>query len=248
MRACGAPPRFVLKKLIWLSSGFDSCSVNATRRPSTGETIGLLVSPTLAWKPVVRETARHGEPGQLGAGGLSVLPMSVWVAEAGAAAANAATIVAMATSFLCITRLNTPAVDPIRRRRAVPSNAKRRRSGAAFASEKWSDLQKGDVDGLGALVALLFLVGHPGALGERAVPVAVDPREVDEQVTAALGGRYEAVALVVAEPLDGASRHMARTSTELRCCVCGGCLCNDPNATRSRRCKAGSLRQQTLPR
>src|SRR3954464_9818866 len=83
MRACGAPPRFELKKLIWLSSGLESWSVNATRRPSTGETIGLLMSPILAWKPVVRETARQGEPGQLGPGGLSVLPMSVWVAAAG---------------------------------------------------------------------------------------------------------------------------------------------------------------------
>src|SRR4051794_30734743 len=81
---------------------------------------------------------------------------------------------------------------------------------------KRSDLEKRDVDGLGALVALLFLVGHPGALGEGAIPVAVDAREVDEQVTAALGGRDEAVPLVVAEPLDGADRHLARTSTELR--------------------------------
>src|SRR3954453_18489037 len=71
MRACGAPPRFELKKLIWLSSGLESWSVNATRRPSTGETIGLLVSPILAWKPVGRGGGGGGraEGGRGGGGG-----------------------------------------------------------------------------------------------------------------------------------------------------------------------------------
>src|SRR4051812_47706901 len=108
IRACGAPPRFVLKKLIWLSSGLASTSVNATSRPSTGETIGLLMSPILAWNPVVRETARQGEPGQLGPGGLSVFPSSVSVAHAGAAARSAVAIVRMATSDLRITDSQHP--------------------------------------------------------------------------------------------------------------------------------------------
>src|SRR3954471_15921650 len=113
MRAWGAPPRFVLKKLIWLSSGFARASVNETRRPSTGETIGSLMSPILAWKPVVRDTARQGEPGQLGAGGFSVAPITVSVANAGLAAASAARIVAMATRVLCISVPNTRPPDPI---------------------------------------------------------------------------------------------------------------------------------------
>src|SRR5215212_11675373 len=67
-------------------------------------------------------------------------------------------------------------------------NAKRRPQGRRVRVGKRSDLEKRDVDGLGALVALLLLVGHPGALGERAIAVAVDAREVEEKVTAALGG------------------------------------------------------------
>src|SRR3712207_8839515 len=43
-----------------------------------------------------------------------------------------------------------------------------------------------DVDGLGALVALLLLVGHASALRERAIAVADDAGVVDEEVSAAL--------------------------------------------------------------
>src|SRR3954451_24044911 len=136
MRAWGAPPRFVLKKLIWLSSGFARASVNDTRRPSTGETIGSLMSPILAWKPVVRDTARQGEPGQLGAGGLSVWPITVSVAKAGAAAARAAIIVAIVTRNVRITVPNTRSPDPIRRAALVPSNAKRRPR-APHRSPQW---------------------------------------------------------------------------------------------------------------
>src|SRR5262245_10881635 len=121
MRADGAPPRFVLKKLIWLSSGLAICSVNATSRPLTGETIGPLVSPTLAWKPVVRDTARHGEPGHDGAGGLSWWPISVSVAYAGVAATSATANVTMATNFVSITELNTGSPHPIRRTGVLPS-------------------------------------------------------------------------------------------------------------------------------
>src|SRR6185295_17448699 len=126
MRADGAPPRLELKKLIWLSSGLASWSVNATRRPLTGETIGLFVSPILAWKPVVLDTARHGEPGHEGAGGLSVCPISVVVAWAGPATASAPTKVAMVTIFFSITVLNTPIADPIRRAIVLPCKWKRR--------------------------------------------------------------------------------------------------------------------------
>src|SRR6185312_516205 len=48
------------------------------------------------------------------------------------------------------------------------------------------------VDRLRALVALLLVIGHLRALGERAVAVSGDAAEVDEQVSAALIGRDEA--------------------------------------------------------
>ena len=57
------------------------------------------------------------------------------------------------------------------------------------------------------LVALLLLVGDLGTLGERPIAVSRDAREMDEQVAAALVGRDEAEALVVAEPLDRAGTH-----------------------------------------
>src|SRR3954454_17334790 len=66
-----------------------------------------------------------------------------------------------------------------------------------------------DVDGLGALVAHLLLVGDLRALGEAPIAVADDARVVDEQVPAALIGRDEAESLVVAEPLHGSGGHAA---------------------------------------
>src|SRR4051794_13671341 len=63
------------------------------------------------------------------------------------------------------------------------------------------------VDRLRALVALLLVVGDLRAFGERAVAVAGDAAEMDEQVPAALIGRDEAEALVVAEPLDRPGAH-----------------------------------------
>src|SRR3954453_23157431 len=80
-----------------------------------------------------------------------------------------------------------------------------------------SDL--GDVDRLRSLVAALLLVGDARALGQRAVPVAVDARVMDEQVAAALVGGDEAEALVVAEPLHGAGRHCSLSSDDSLCCV-----------------------------
>src|SRR3954451_8308994 len=76
-----------------------------------------------------------------------------------------------------------------------------------------------DVDGLGAFVARLLLVGDLGSLAQRAVAVAEDPAEVDEQVTAALVGRDEAEALVVAEPLDRPGTHR-QTPLDLRPAPC----------------------------
>src|SRR4051795_7498405 len=64
-------------------------------------------------------------------------------------------------------------------------------------------LQARDVDRLGALVALLLLVGDTRSLGQRAIPVRVDAAVMDEQVAVALVRRDEAEPLVVAEPLDG---------------------------------------------
>src|SRR3954453_11898767 len=76
------------------------------------------------------------------------------------------------------------------------------------AAVKTAGLDLLDVDGLGALVAHLLLVRDLRALGEGAIAVADDPRVVDEQVSAALIGRDEAEALVVAEPLHGSSGHV----------------------------------------
>src|SRR3954451_1581486 len=70
-----------------------------------------------------------------------------------------------------------------------------------------AELELGDVDRLRALVALLLVVGDLRALRERPVAVARDAAEVDEQVPAALIGRDEAEALVVAEPLDRPGAH-----------------------------------------
>src|SRR6185312_1052758 len=65
-----------------------------------------------------------------------------------------------------------------------------------------------DVDRLGALRTALLLVGHLRPLGKRAVTVAADAGEVDEQIAPAVIGRDEAEALVVAEPLYGSRCHL----------------------------------------
>src|SRR5829696_4939414 len=79
-------------------------------------------------------------------------------------------------------------------------------------------LDGGDVDRLRALVALLLLVGHLRALGERAVPVGVDAGVMDEEVAAALVRGDEAEALLVAEPLHGSGRHCPALH-----CWCAAC-------------------------
>src|SRR5690349_16296919 len=66
-----------------------------------------------------------------------------------------------------------------------------------------------DVDGLGALVAVLGVVGDPRAFRKRAEAVRVDARVVDEEILAALVRCDEAEALLVAEPLHGSGGHMS---------------------------------------
>src|SRR3954470_8097584 len=68
-------------------------------------------------------------------------------------------------------------------------------------------LERGDVDGLGALVADLGVVGHLRALSQRLEAVGVDAGVVDEEVLAALVRGDEAEALVVVEPLHGSGSH-----------------------------------------
>src|SRR4051794_17422325 len=65
-----------------------------------------------------------------------------------------------------------------------------------------------DVAGLRALRALLDLVLHLRALGQRLEAVALDRAEVDEDVVTAVFLRDEAVALRVVEPLDCSGCHV----------------------------------------
>src|SRR3954447_18848904 len=59
-----------------------------------------------------------------------------------------------------------------------------------------------------ALLALLLVVAHLRALGERLEAAPLDRRVVDEEVLAALVWRDEAESLVVVEPLDGSCCHV----------------------------------------
>src|SRR5213080_2149158 len=91
--ASEAPPSLALKNLIWLALGLASVIVQATIEPLRGANDSLVCLPTLAWKPVVRLTARHGVPGQLGTVGGLVVPStptskSVAIAAAGSASAT----------------------------------------------------------------------------------------------------------------------------------------------------------------
>src|SRR3954447_26061770 len=70
-----------------------------------------------------------------------------------------------------------------------------------------ASLQRGDVDGLRALVAGLGVVGDLRVLGQRLEAVGVDAGVVDEEVLATVVRRDEAEALVVVEPLDGSGSH-----------------------------------------
>src|SRR5271166_3268159 len=83
-----------------------------------------------------------------------------------------------------------------------------RRSGpSSTVGGRAEPLQRRDVYGLGALVALLGVVGDLRPLLQRAVTLAVDPGVMDEQVLVAVVRGDEAKPLVVAEPLNGAGGH-----------------------------------------
>src|SRR2546421_1941819 len=79
------------------------------------------------------------------------------------------------------------------------------RSAGPELRRRRSDLR--DVDRLRALVARLLVVGDLGVLLKRLEAASVDACVMDEEVTVALVGRDEAVALLVVEPLDGSGRH-----------------------------------------
>src|SRR3954451_6204858 len=83
-------------------------------------------------------------------------------------------------------------------------------------------LERGDVDGLRALVAGLGVEAHAGALGEGLEALRVDARVVDEEVLARVVRRDEAEALVVVEPLDGSGGHSLIPPGIYRCCDRGG--------------------------
>src|SRR5918997_2560590 len=72
----------------------------------------------------------------------------------------------------------------------------------------WARSDRANVHRLRPLVAGLLLVLDLRVLGERLEALSVDARVVDEEVTVAVVRRYESVALLVVEPLDGSGRHV----------------------------------------
>src|SRR3954471_21699549 len=78
-------------------------------------------------------------------------------------------------------------------------------SNSTFSS--FAKLDGPDVGGLRPLRALAELVLDLRAFGEGAEPVAEDRREVHERIFAAVVGRDETEALLVAEPLDRTGSH-----------------------------------------
>src|SRR4051794_3017819 len=68
-------------------------------------------------------------------------------------------------------------------------------------------LQLGHVDGLGALVPCLLVVGHLGVLLQRLEAAAVHACVMDEKVAVTLVRGDEPVALLVVEPLDRTGGH-----------------------------------------
>src|SRR5579862_671285 len=94
---------------------------------------------------------------------------------------------------------------PFSTRMATGRDASRRRLPGSLADH-------GYVRRLRAFLALLRLVLDARTLGEGPVALALDRREVDEQVLAAVGRRDEPVALVAVEPLHGSGCHLENTS------------------------------------
>src|SRR5829696_1725186 len=116
----------------------------------------------------------------------------------------------------------------LRRRRESrrPRASRRWREGASWsppiARGSRRSAERPDVYRLGALVACLCVVLDLRTLGERLEAVAGDAGVMHEEVLAELVRRYEAEALLVAEPLHCSGGHFA-TSTVVACCVRGGC-------------------------
>src|SRR5262249_37806349 len=98
-------------------------------------------------------------------------------------------------------------IEHERRSEVAPEQPKRGYETRRAGPDQGRGLHLLDVDRLRPLRALLLLVGDLRALRERAVAVARDAAEMDEQVTPAIVGCDEAEALVVAEPLDGSGCH-----------------------------------------
>src|SRR5829696_121557 len=113
-----------------------------------------------------------------------------------------------------------------RRENRRPRASRRWREGASWsppiARGSRRSAERPDVYRLGALVACLCVVLDLRTLGERLEAVAGDAGVMHEEVLAELVRRYEAEALLVAEPLHCSGGHFA-TSTVVACCVRGGC-------------------------
>src|SRR5579862_9009379 len=93
-----------------------------------------------------------------------------------------------------------------------------------------SRLDLRDVDRLGALGPCFLLIGDLRSLGQRAISVAVDAAEMDEQVPSSIIRRDEAEALVVAEPLDGSRSHVSAFPSSCSIDQSGGPGASDLNA------------------
>src|SRR5437764_11922342 len=89
-----------------------------------------------------------------------------------------------------------------------------------------------------ALLALLGVVGHLCALGQRLEAVAGDRGLMDEQVLAAVIGRNEAVALLVAKPFDGSGCHV---------CLPGGCVLRNAGVQEQQLRTAGTTSPSQKP-
>src|SRR3981081_2386433 len=90
MPASATPPSVPSKNFICVAVGLPSEIVQATIVPSRRTLTGFFAEPTLAWKPVVRLTARQGVAGQLGVvTGLVAAGTPTSLSVAGAAAGSA---------------------------------------------------------------------------------------------------------------------------------------------------------------
>src|SRR6476469_751752 len=91
---------------------------------------------------------------------------------------------------------------------------------AGQAARIGTSLERGDVDGLGAVVARLGIEAHPGALGEGPEARAVDAGAVDDQVLAGhdawegliIEGRAFASGTAVYRLNDGTGSRSSRTT------------------------------------